>query len=401
MSVKESPETRASLLARGHLPVLDAYRAVAALAVVATHVGYQTGQTLHGLFGAVLARLDIGVALFFALSGFLLYRPWVVAQLSERPGPRVRGYLWRRALRILPAYWVVVCVALVALPDNQGASRTTWVANLGLVQIYVPETITHGLTQMWSLSTEVAFYLLLPLLAWAATWATRRGRSPLGTAAILGGALIAVNVGWSAWIHVGDSEGLRAYWLPNFASWFAVGIMLAATVAHVASGRPLPRPARPVLALADQPGACWAIAAGLGLLTSTPLAGPRAFEGIATVPEGIVKNLLYAVIVLLVLLPATLGRQKGTFHAVMATPVLRHLGDVSYGIFLWHLVVLSAIFTVSDRPVFTGGFWPVFVETVLGAVALAALSWVVLERPVMRLRGRVAVAPTAVSHESA
>jgi len=198
-------QTRASLLARGHLPVLDAYRAVAAIAVVATHVGYQTGQTLHGLFGSVLSRLDIGVALFFALSGFLLYRPWAVAQMSGRPGPRVQGYLWRRALRILPAYWVVVVVALSGLPDNDGASPATWVANLGLVQIYVPDTLTHGLTQMWSLSTEVAFYLLLPVLAWATTKASRGRVSPLGAAAVLGVGLMAVNVGWSAWIHTFDA----------------------------------------------------------------------------------------------------------------------------------------------------------------------------------------------------
>jgi peptidoglycan/LPS O-acetylase OafA/YrhL len=389
MSVRAaSEESRASVLARGHLPVLDAYRAVAAVAVVATHVGYQTGQTLHGLLGSILSRLDIGVALFFALSGFLLYRPWVVSQMSRRAGPRIPGYLWRRALRILPAYWVVVVVALAALPDNQGASAVTWVANLGLVQIYVPDTLTHGLTQMWSLSTEVAFYLLLPLLAWATTKASSRV-SPLACAATLGLVLLTVNIGWSAWIHTFETEGLRAFWLPNFTSWFAVGIMLAAIVAHVATGRPTPGPVRPFLVLADHPGACWATAAGLMLLASTPLAGPRAFEGVATVPEGIAKNLLYAAIVGLVLLPATLGAQRGRFHSVMAAAPLRHLGDISYGIFLWHLVVLAAIFAVTDRPVFSGGFWPVLIQTLLGAFALATASWLILERPVLRLKGRV------------
>ena len=40
-----------------------------------------------------------------------------------------------------------------------------WLANLSLTQVYVPLTLTPGLTQMWSLSVEVAFYLALPLLA--------------------------------------------------------------------------------------------------------------------------------------------------------------------------------------------------------------------------------------------
>jgi peptidoglycan/LPS O-acetylase OafA/YrhL len=389
MSVRAaSDESRASVLARGHLPVLDAYRAVAAVAVVATHVGFDTGQTLHGLLGAVLSRLDIGVALFFALSGFLLYRPSAVAQESSSRGPRVAGYLWRRALRILPAYWVVVIVGLVALPENAGASRAAWVANLGLVQIYVPETLAHGLTQMWSLSTEVAFYLVLPLLAWATTKACGIRLSPLGSATSLGVVLVAVNLVWAFWIHNFDT-GLRGFWLPNFTSWFAVGIVLAATVAHVASGRVVPGVIRPLLALADQPGACWATAMGLLLLASTPVAGPLTIEGVTTTSEAIAKNLLYATIVGLLLLPATLGRPRGRFHNVMSSSPLRHLGDISYGIFLWHLIVLSVIFRVTDRPLFSGGFWPVFVETVLGTVAVATTSWMVLERPVLRLKGRV------------
>ncbi|MDH5277874.1 MAG: acyltransferase [Actinomycetota bacterium] len=400
MSVQPAPESRASLLARGHLPVLDAYRAVAALAVVATHVGFDTGQTLHGLFGAVLSRLDVGVALFFALSGFLLYRPWAVAQETGRSGPRTRGYLWRRGLRILPAYWVVVVVALVVLPENNSASRATWAANLGLAQIYVPDTLAHGLTQMWSLSTEVAFYLALPLFAYVTTRITGRGRSPLLAASVLVVTLVAVNIGWSAWIHSFETPGLRGFWLPNFTSWFAVGIMLAATVAHVAAGRPTPRVARPFLVLADQPGACWTTAGGLILLATTPMAGPLTIEGVTTASEGVTKNLLYAAIIALVLLPATLGTPDGRFFKVMASAPLRRLGDISYGIFLWHLVVLSVVFRVTDRPLFSGGFWPVFLETVLGTVAIAALSWVVLERPVMRLRSRVAVTPPAVSQES-
>jgi peptidoglycan/LPS O-acetylase OafA/YrhL len=376
-------------LARGHLPVLDAYRAVAAIAVVATHVGYQTGTTGQGLFGAFLSRMDIGVALFFALSGFLLYRPWAVAQEHRRRGPRVRGYLWRRALRILPAYWVVVVVALVALPENAGASGSTWVANLLLVQIYVPDTLTHGLTQMWSLATEVAFYLLLPVLGQATSrWARRW--SPLLCAVVVGGVLVAVNVVWSLVIHTGDSVGLAGFWLPSFTTWFAVGIVLAGLVGHLAAGRSGGRPLRLLLELADQPGACWVLAVGLLLTATTPLAGPRAFEGSATPSQAVVKNLVYGLVVAVVLLPATLGSTRGYFWRTFTWAPLRRLGDISYGVFLWHLVVLSAVLTVTARPIFSGGFWPVFLETLLGSFAVAGTSWVVLERPVLALKGRVA-----------
>ena len=86
----------------------------------------------------------------------------------------------------MPGYLVAVVVILALLPDAK-ADLTVWLANLTLTQIYVPLTLTAGLTQMWSLSVEVAFYLALPLLALLArrragarphTRHRRGGRSP-------------------------------------------------------------------------------------------------------------------------------------------------------------------------------------------------------------------------------
>ena len=64
----------------------------------------------------------------------------------------------------MPAYLVAVVVILTLLPDAK-ADLTVWLANLTLTQIYVPLTLTAGLTQMWSLAVEVSFYLALPVLA--------------------------------------------------------------------------------------------------------------------------------------------------------------------------------------------------------------------------------------------
>src|SRR4051794_41542872 len=87
-------------------PLLDPLRAVAALCIVVTHTAaYSHFNSLNPL-GAWTARLDCGVAIFFVLSGFLLYRPFVAARLGGRPGPSVGRYARRRLLRIIPAYWV-------------------------------------------------------------------------------------------------------------------------------------------------------------------------------------------------------------------------------------------------------------------------------------------------------
>src|SRR5262245_65316817 len=90
---------------------LTGIRAVAALLVVATHAAYTTGKYTHGYVGLVYARMEIGVPIFFALSGFLLFQPWVKAVVAERDWPSVRRYAWHRVRRIMPAYAVTVVVA--------------------------------------------------------------------------------------------------------------------------------------------------------------------------------------------------------------------------------------------------------------------------------------------------
>ena len=137
------------------LPALDGLRALAVLAVLLTHVGFQTGRTVEGTVGAVLSRLDIGVTLFFLLSGFLLYRPFAAAHVGAAPAPRLRAYLRNRALRILPAYWLLVVVAVPLLSPRQ-TDAGELARQLLLLQTVEADHLLHGLTQTWSLVVEAA-----------------------------------------------------------------------------------------------------------------------------------------------------------------------------------------------------------------------------------------------------
>src|SRR6266516_1997197 len=113
--VSTAPAARRAGAPGRSLPMLDGLRAVAALAVLLTHVAFQTGEVARAAGGAVLARLDAGVAVFFVLSGFLLYRPYALARASGTPRPSIRRYVLRRAARILPAYWLALgAVALTS-----------------------------------------------------------------------------------------------------------------------------------------------------------------------------------------------------------------------------------------------------------------------------------------------
>src|SRR5688572_2383260 len=81
---------------------------MAALIVFFHHVGFLTGATFNSAGGPLLARFDVGVSIFFALSGFLLSRPFLTAILDGTPLPGRDAFYARRIRRIVPAYWVAL-----------------------------------------------------------------------------------------------------------------------------------------------------------------------------------------------------------------------------------------------------------------------------------------------------
>ena len=163
---------------------LTGIRAVAAILVVLTHAAYTTGKYTHGYVGLVYSRMEIGVPIFFVLSGFLLFGPWVRAAAAGRPWPSVRRYAWHRVRRIMPAYVVTVLAAYLIYHFRMAGPNPghTWMGlfrNLTLTQIYTDHylfTYLHqGLTQMWSLAVEVAFYVALPRWRGCCWWCCAAG----------------------------------------------------------------------------------------------------------------------------------------------------------------------------------------------------------------------------------
>lgn len=364
-------------------PALNAVRAIGAIMVVLTHAAFNTGQINHGWIGAALARLDFGVALFFVLSGFLLSRPWFLTTALERPRPSTRHYLWKRALRILPLYWAVVVVALVVDPANDDADWRDWLTNLTLTQLYRADLLPSSLTQMWSLATEVAFYVLLPFLCWLLTW--RPGGHVLDVGSVLrrSAVLFVAGVAWQSVVaQVPGREGHFAQWLPGFLPWFLVGVGFAAISASLAvepQDHVVERLAH------DLPG-CWILATAVFAIAWSPLAGPR----LLLVPGGWEagsKVVLYAVAGGFYVLPLVFGPERaGWVRTQLSGPVLSWLGDVSYGIFAIHLVVLNSVFAVLDIAIFTGRFVTVAATTLVVTTALATVSFYLYERPILRAK---------------
>jgi peptidoglycan/LPS O-acetylase OafA/YrhL len=308
------------------------------------------------------------------LSGFLLYRPWLAAAAAGRPGPDVRSYLRRRAVRIMPAYWLTLAIVLL-LPARATITATGAASNMALAQIYTGDLLAD-FTQTWSLCTEAVFYLALPLMA--GTLARRR-RQPAALAVLL-----TVAVGSWVWtgLCAGDVLPARAaQWLPGHADWFVAGLLLA-TAADDAHRRPDGRAGRLWRDFRSAPTALLALAAGVAVLAMTPIAGPRTLA-ITTSGAAVAKELLYAVVATLLVLAALVaGSHTGTARLLGSLPA-RWCGRVSYGVFLCHLLVLDAVRRMFDVPLFGGHVLTIGLATVAGSLLVAGLSWHFFERPLL------------------
>jgi peptidoglycan/LPS O-acetylase OafA/YrhL len=340
-------------------------RGLAALLVLGTHAAFATGKLSHGYVGVMYARLEIGVAIFFVLSGFLLFRPWVRAAAAGVPLPSVGHYARRRMRRVMPAYLVTVVAVFVVFSfysagPNPGQSWAGLLRYVTLTQIYTDNfliTYLHqGLSQTWSLAVEVSFYAVLPALAYllltvhgGGRWQPRRllaGLAVIAAASPLW--LIIVNT--TDWLP--NSAGM---WLPAHLVWFAGGMMLA-TLQSMAARCPA--------------GLAIPLAMVLYLVVCTPIAGAITM-GPVRLWEPITKNLLYAGIATLVVAPLVLGG-GGWFERVLGSRPMVWLGEISYEIFLLHVAVMALVFGVVLRwPLFTGSLPGLFGLTLVITIPLA------------------------------
>jgi peptidoglycan/LPS O-acetylase OafA/YrhL len=347
------------------VPSLTGIRALAAMLVVGTHAAYTTGKYTHGFVGLVYARLEIGVPIFFALSGYLLFGPWVKAAAAGTTGPSLRRYAWHRVRRIMPAYVVTVLAAYLIYHFRDGGpnpGHTWWglFRNMTLTQIYTDNygyaLLHQGLTQMWSLAVEVAFYVALPLLAYLlmVVLCQRRWRPGLLLAGL--GGLFLVSPAWLVLVHTTDflPDGAKL-WLPGYLGWFVGGMaltVLAALGVRVHGFVAVP------LALI-----CYVI-------VCTPIAGePQTSPtGLA---QALVKSAFYAAIATLLVAPLALG-DSGWYSKLLASPPMVWLGEISYEIFLVHLVVMEVSMTVVLHwIVYTGNTATLFAVTMALSIPVA------------------------------
>lgn len=366
---------------------------MAALAVLFTHVGFATGAVQPTVLGALTARLDIGVAIFFALSGYLMVLPWITVALDgDRPAPSARTYAWRRAARILPAYWIVTAVVLLVEglrvygPDLRSSLR------VDVGEVLVHAVVGQGLTgryfpsfsQTWSLTTEVTFYLVVPLVGAGMIW---RCRSITGRArriqALERGCLTTIFAGvgvaaFSASDLPGASSTLATSLLGH-AAWFAAGVWVC--LRGQQRGRDL--------VTSWSVDHRFAVAGVLLVLAASPVGGNLLFERPSPL-QAATRELLYtAIAMLLVSAAASLSPGPSPIARLLSSAPLRWLGERSYALFLWHLPILFGILTVLRLGLFSGSFVLVATLTFALSALVADLSWRLVERPLLRRAHRI------------
>ncbi len=259
----------------GWFPCFDGLRAIAALSVFAYHAVSATATPgwAPTIVEDWIARFGaFGVAVFFVISGFLLYRPFVLAHFRGTSAPRLGPFWLRRFARIFPGYWLALTVTiLVILPATRPHSVVDTATLYGLVQNYRTGYALAGIAVAWTLVIELSFYIALPAIAWclragarpSAPRATKLRTQVIGLLVIIGLAT-ALRV-WLLFISPPSTFHRGAWfaldqvsnWLPSYLDWFGVGMLLAVASAWTAVGGGIPK----VLAvLGRRPWISWLLA---------------------------------------------------------------------------------------------------------------------------------------------
>ncbi|HEX2289036.1 MAG TPA: acyltransferase, partial [Pseudonocardiaceae bacterium] len=223
---------------------------------------------------------------------------------------------------------------------------------------YLYSFLHQGLTQMWSLAVEVAYYVVLPLLAWLLLVALCRRRWRPGP--LMGGlvALALITPAWLILVHTTDflPDGARL-WLPAYLAWFVGGMALAVL-------QPLGVRAYAL--------ACIPLAVACYFIVSTPIGGEPTTSP-NELRAALVKALFYTVIATLAVAPLALG-DRGLYARLLASRPMVFLGEISYEIFLIHLITMElAMVEILHYPIYTGSIVMLFLVTFVITVPLAWL----------------------------
>ncbi len=341
----------------------------------------------ESVIGPYTNRLgNLGVAQFLVLSGCLLYLPFVRANLDDKPVLSFQGFWWRRFLRIFPAYWVVYFVQVVFFDIGRPDDAEELLTHSLLLGNYLfgGEQVFDGLEVAWTLSLEMSFYILLPVIAWL----IRRVGSPttpeqkfrnefLWVAGIVAIGPVYRSIGYA----LDFPTHAVAQWIPAYADWFGLGMLLAVLRVQVERGGELP----PFLAvLRDRPLLSWALAFAAFFLTAH-IGLPLRLAPVE--PDSAQLLALFnPIAAFLILVPLVLAveRTRSWVLTPLRHPMMVWLGTISFGIYLWHQVINRAYLNYLENNQIEPNIFAQFVVISLATVLLAYGLHHLVEKPIQQ-----------------
>lgn len=397
MAERSVPDVVAPPPLHPRFPLADGARGFAVISVTVVHVWLFTGG-FGGFSGSLanraMVRMDGVVAIFFVLSAFLLYRPMIAHRGGGPASPTFADYARRRFLRIYPAYWVAL-TGLAILPGLVGVFSDQWWRFYSLGFFLHPDAGTGcigdpgfrcGLPQSWTLTVEMTFYLMLPLYAWL-TSRLARGRDVSSwmraeLLLIAGLAVLSLALGGSP-LSLRHVSWYRFSFMSHFL-WLGLG--LAAAVLSVGYGHRRDALPKALRVAAEHPGACWGLALAIWVVTvfayfpaPFPVAPLSSFSYASL-------NVLQAGIASLLLIPVIFGNPNfGVASKIFGNRVLLWFGLISYGLYLWSVTITIDLGVGGAK----ASFWPVLILTFVITLPIAAASYYLIERPLMRWKYRL------------
>jgi peptidoglycan/LPS O-acetylase OafA/YrhL len=364
---------------------LDSLRGLSTILIVLYHISFVSGYTVAhaNSSGAYIDRLNIGVAIFFVLSGFLIFRPFAHSLIHGSPLPKTRNYYLKRAARILPGYWLALFV-LAGLDALTIVNTSGFIRNVFIVHSFTEHNVFTGIRQAWTLAIEMSFYVVVPAFAYIFVRQTKRRDGPVSVSSLLKAlsVLFLSAYVFRLFIHQTDFWFLKTahIWLPSHMDTLALGMGLAVLVEAPTSSETL---SKVRIFLANHTGAfvlssvfVWFMSANINMAIGL---NKSEFH------IELLGHFLYGMASVLLVAPFCVDSRSLLVKAV-SLRLFTWLGTISYGIYLWHMAFLEGNFAEKYMP-YTENDGQVllrFLVVLPASIAIASLSYYALERPIMR-----------------
>ena len=364
---------------------LDSLRGLSTILIVLYHISFVSGYTVAhaNSSGAYIDRLNIGVAIFFVLSGFLIFRPFAHSLIHGSPLPKTRNYYLKRAARILPGYWLALFV-LAGLDALTIVNTSGFIRNVFIVHSFTEHNVFTGIRQAWTLTVEMSFYVVVPAFAFVFVRQTKRRDGPVSVSSLLKAlsVLFLSAYVFRLFIHQTDFWFLKSahIWLPSHVDTLVLGMGLAVLVEAPASAQIL---SKVRIFIANHTGAFVLVSVFVWLMSANINMAIGLNKSEFHIE--LLGHFLYGLASVLLVAPFCVDSQSLLVKA-MSLRLFTWLGTISYGIYLWHMAFLGGNFAEKYMP-YTENDGQVllrFLVVLLASIAIASLSYYVIERPIMR-----------------